>query len=244
MTLDPEYDVVLDACADFYEAEGRAPSYAELAAASGMAEARLRYTFRKPDDALAQYFALLPARCTDAVEEIAPPTFEETVAAFSFILLDLLEARPRLLTSEFDRTAAGLASPFRIALGKALGRLLDGPGVPAVNGAVLAWAPIEFVTVQTFVQILEAWIADESAGRERAVALIEKAARFYAEIGSNQSASRGIDLVKYAYGAGFLPSIPFLDDWLNGSQDSADDDTPDGERSQSGHTPTDSTPDA
>jgi hypothetical protein len=208
----------MDAAADFFVESGRAPSFEELGGLTGIDQAELHSEFGTVDGPLLQYYAGLVVRCEEAVAELQPPGVEERVGAFCFVMLDLLEERSAFTHATFSGLAGQLGSPFRVSVGSALGRLLDSDDVPAVNSAVLIASPVRFVTVEVFLRLLNSWLQDDSEDRERSTALLDKTVRFYGEIASNQTVNKGVDVVRYAVEADYLPRIPFLSDWLFGEE--------------------------
>ncbi|MFT5142976.1 MAG: hypothetical protein ACI80V_001021 [Rhodothermales bacterium] len=210
------------AAADFFVESGRAPNFEELAGLTGIDQAKLHSEFGTVDAPLVRYYAGLVVRCEETVAELQPPNVEERIGAFSFVMLDLLEERSAFTHATFSGLAGQLGSPFRAALGSALGRLLDSDDVPAVNSVLLIAAPVRFVTVEAFLRLLNSWLEDDSEDRQRSTALLDKTVRFYSEIASNQTANKGVDVVRYAVEAGYLPRIPFVSDWLFGREHSDD----------------------
>ncbi|NNE69000.1 MAG: TetR/AcrR family transcriptional regulator [Rhodothermales bacterium] len=210
---------VLETAADLYAEHGRFVSFANLAEATGVSEEALCDEFGTVDQLVTRYYVDLVDRCRETVESLAPPSAEERAGAFAFIMLDLLEERPDFVRATFRSYAAAFGSGFRSRLDQTVGFVLDAPDVSGLNQAVLTSAPFSFPTVDIFVRLLDTWRGDTSDGRQRSTALLDKVLRFYAGLATSPTLADGVDVVRYTAEAGYLPRIPFLTDWLLGSDE-------------------------
>ncbi|MBO6779441.1 MAG: hypothetical protein JJ896_07285 [Rhodothermales bacterium] len=217
--------LAVDVARDLYMDQGLPAGLQQVADAAGLPVDAVHEEFGTVDGPLVRHYALLVDRCLATVAELAPPGPEERFGAFAFVMLDLLEEDLGYATATFDRYASPWGSPFRARLGSALDEMLDIDRVPGINRAVLSGTPSAFVTVQTFVTLIQAWLDDDSDDRERSTALLDRLVRFYAELAANQTASRGLDVLRYAAEAGYIPGASMVGDWFFGtSKDGATDD--------------------
>lgn len=218
---DPEQiQTAVDAAVALYVEHGRPASLDHIAERTGLDVAELHDEFGTVDGPLVRWFANLVPRCEALVAELAPATVEDRLGAFAFVMLDLLEEEPEFVSMAFDDYAALWGSAYRAALAETLPRILESGEIPAVNQFVLTAPPSSWVAVEAFVRMVQAWVDDRSDNRDRSTALIDRLVRFYAEIATNQTVSRGIDVVRYAAEAGY---IPFVGDWIRGKQTEAAD---------------------
>ncbi len=208
----------LESAADLFAEKTRFVSFTELAEATGISEAALCDEFGTVDQLITRYYADLVERCVELLLELDPATAEERAGAFVFIMLDLLEERSAFVDMTFRSYAAAWGSAFRSRLADAAGSVLDAPDVPGINQAALASGPLAVPAAEVFVRLVTTWLGDETEGRQRSTALIDKVVRLYGSLATNSTANDGVDVIRYAVEAEYLPRIPFLSDWLFGSE--------------------------
>jgi AcrR family transcriptional regulator len=221
---------LLEAAAELWEPHGEPFDVEDLAAASGVEAAEISRRFEGSHDIFEAFYADLVVRSAELVgSTLDELPFEERIGAFCFVMLDLIEEHLPFAQATFNQCAARWGSPFRRNVGMQLRRLLAAPDVPGINQAILETEPGLFAIVEAYVNALKAWLKDESEGRQRATALMDKLIGLLGAAASSATLEKGIDVTRYAVTAGFLPRIPLISDWLTGSRE----ETPEADPSES-----------
>jgi len=156
----------------------------------------------------------------------------ERLKAFYFMLLDAIEG---MLSghedggSLFRRDASGVVSPFQSALREALSSVQQAPDVSMINQWVTDSSPARFVTAEIMVQLIQTALNDDTEGRERSAALADRVLTACASVQSSPIPSDGVDVLRYAVEAGYLPldRLPILSSWFESSNDADTDASPD-----------------
>ena len=65
------------------------------------------------------------------------------------------------------------------------------------------------MVVEALIHTTDMWLKDRSSDRERSTALVDRLIAFFAELVSNRGIERGLDIIRYAVEAGYLPRWPF-----------------------------------
>ncbi|MFT4605454.1 MAG: hypothetical protein ACI9W4_002193 [Rhodothermales bacterium] len=208
----------LESAADLFAGKTRFVSFSELAEATGVPEAELCHEFGTVDQLITRYYADLAERCVEMLVELNPQTALDRAGAFTFIMLDLLEERSAYVEMTFRDYAAAWGSDFRSRLADVATTVLDAPDVPGINQVVLASGPLAAPGVEIFVRLVNTWLNDKTEDRQRSTALIDKVVRYYASLATSSTATDGVDVIRYAVEAEYLPRIPFVSDWLFGSE--------------------------
>jgi AcrR family transcriptional regulator len=207
-------DQIIDAAVRLYPTEQR-PSLDMVAAAAGVPAIAIRRSYKGFGEILDDYFARCLERRNELLSEVPDVEsmpLEERVGTYLFMLLDLFEADGDFAPRTFAKRAGRWGSPFRTLLDQDVAALLESTDVPGVNRFALTWMPIRAVLVEALVDTIELWLADESPERERATALVDRLVAFCAELATSRGLERGLDIARYAAGAGY---IPFVGGWYD-----------------------------
>lgn len=130
---------------------------------------------------------------------------QDRLGTFCFMLLDVLESRLPFVQATFRHQAAGFGTPFHDRLQESLGQVLKAPNLPGVNTLLVDTGAARFVLAESVVQMIGAWLRDDSDDRARATALIDRILALLSEILTNRVPEKAIDLFRYAVEAGYLP---------------------------------------
>lgn len=142
---------------------------------------------------------------------------EERIASFIFILLDVFTPHMDFVSETFEVAAAGYFSPFQSSLRSELSTLLVSNDVSGVSKVLFDNKPWRFVIAEWIVQLIGAWIKDDSKDKVRSVALIDRSVNLWSEIFSSPIPDRTVDLVRYSIESGYLPlkNWPFFKQWFD-----------------------------
>ena len=159
------------------------------------------------DLALEQYRMLTAA--TTGYEDFA---FEERLASFYYILLDVLEEHREFVQATFDGRVR-YQSSFRTEVRTALRDLLTQDDlVPGTNQLVTGLWPVHEVLTEVTFALIRHWIRDETEDQEATTALVDKLVAFVAELVTFRGVSNGLNLAWHivqhdSLGLGRIPIV-------------------------------------
>lgn len=213
---------ILLAALSLFGSEGSEPemvSASDIAQAAGITEAQLLDRFQGAGHVLSVCYVLLVEDAERKAHELAGFdlfAFEERLATFVFVLLDEIEQHEQFVRRTFAARGDGVWSPFQDALRAVLSDLLSAADVFSANRAMLSMPPAKYAMSESVVQLVDRWLSDDSADRQRSTALIDRVVSWWASVATSDVAEKSLDLIRYGVEAGYLPigKIPVVRDWL------------------------------
>lgn len=205
-----ERDRVLDGAVAAWEADFEHYSLAAVADASGIDAGTIRAAIGDELDVQAAWYARAVERVGEAaraLEQDTPTPSEDRIGARLYMLFDVFDEHREFAHATYSKRAACWGSTFREAVAREVAAVLDAPDVPGVNRAIATSAPVRAAVVEACVHTIGLWIDDESPSRERATALVDRLVSFAGTLATDRTLEKGIDLVRYAAGAGYLPFV-------------------------------------
>ena len=161
--------------------------------------------FNSHDAILKFYYPLCVHRYRAMIAEIddfASWSFEEKLANFAYVLFDMLAEEREFVDEHFVEAIfhASSTSQFRREVESIFDQFADG-----LCGA--DW--LSPLLAREYLHLVRFWLADESEGAERTMALVDKASTFCgAALRSGELLDKGFDLGKYLVANGVIKA-PF-----------------------------------
>lgn len=177
--------------------------------------------FRDKYAIIESFYSTIVPRYTAMVEEIseyAGFSSGEKFANFLYTTFDILDEHKTFVKATFKRMV--LIPWGRIDFHKQTEFLLhdildEDNRIPASNRLWLNSVTIKLLT-QSYFQIINLWIKDESANTEKTLALVDKLTSFFNELLYNTTFEKGFDIVRYLYdNRMFMPDLSPLRDLTN-----------------------------
>ena len=189
--------------AELYQKKGRL-SMRDLINSSEMSASQIFELFPAKDAMLAyaypsmviQYWAMI-----DEIDEFHRLLISEKLGNFIYTMLEMLSDHKLFVKDTFTRLVAckGVKSDFADEVSAVYEDFLTRDGNLSIT-AGLVTRPLFYRWMTTqFIALIEFWIRDTSASKERTIGLVDKACSLFEDVLYSELIDKGLDFSKYLY---------------------------------------------
>lgn len=164
-----------------------------------------------------QYWAMISE--IDGFEEYR---VSEKFSNFIYTQFDMMGEHPSFVADYYNKTVIykGSSSEFHKEVKELFRDFMNTDSEIAVSAAFLMKDLFYSLLTTQYLHLVKFWISDESDGKERTLALVDKLTSLLEEVVYNKTVDKSFDLIKYLFGpAGIGNDIPivggFISDMFN-----------------------------
>ncbi len=216
---------IIEAAIDYYLNDPDRFTVEDVAEAADVTKEEFYQHFDSFAAVLPEFYVLCLAEyrtVRGAIDGYEGFTLEERLATFVFVMFDFLEEQEAFVKRTFEEYVVEDCgtSRFRKEVKALFRELLDTDDVPTTNRFFTNKALLHGFLTNQYIFLVSYWINDESAQREKTVALADKLVAFFAELATFRGIERGVDLAKYLVNVGIInvENIPFVGQWFESEE--------------------------
>lgn len=204
---------------ELFEKKGKV-SIPDLVDTTGMTATEIYSFFPNKKAILSFYYPALVYQYWAMVEEIdgfEDYSISEKFSNFIYTLFDMMSENQVFVTQTFNKHVfhKGSSSEFHKEVTHLFKDFLTSDGEIAVSAGFFMKGYFYSLLTSKYLLLINFWKNDESEGRERTLALSDKAASLLEEAVYNKTLDKTFDLAKYIFGSiGAGKDIPFVGDYL------------------------------
>ncbi len=160
-----------------------------------------------------QYWAMISE--IDGFEEYR---VSEKFSNFIYTLFDMMDEYPSFVAHHFNRSVLkkGGSSDFHKEVKELFRDFMNSDSEVAVSAAFLMKDLFYSLLTTQYLYLVKFWVTDESDGKERTLALVDKLTSLLEEIVYNKTFDKSFDLIKYLFGpAGIGDDIPIVGGFIS-----------------------------
>ncbi len=204
---------------ELFEKKGKV-SIPDLVDATGMTATEIYSFFPSKKAVLSFYYPALVYQYWAMIEDIdgfEGYSLSEKFSNFIYTLFDMMSENPAFVKETFDKHVfhKGSNSEFHKEVTILFKDFLTSDGEIAVSAGFFMKDYFYSLLTSQYLFLINFWREDESAGKERTLALSDKLTSLLEEAVYNKTLDKTFDLAKYVFGSiGVGKDIPFVGDCL------------------------------
>lgn len=160
-----------------------------------------------------QYWAMI-----SEIEGFEEYRVSEKFSNFIYTLFDMMDEHPSFVADYYNKTVIqkGSSSDFHKETKELFKDFMTSDSEIAVSAAFLMKDLFYSLLTTQYLYLVKFWLNDESDGKERTLALVDKLTSLLEEVVYNKTVDRSFDLIKYLFGpAGIGNDIPVVGSFIS-----------------------------